>query len=74
MPVNRAFLAKAIDKAQHLAIGDPFCDALNHFIRKAGVLVWDDARGLFWVKHPNNGWHVAVWLMPVASQFEGRGE
>ena len=70
MTVNRAFLAKAIDRAQHLALGDPFCDALHQFVWNAGVMVWDDTRALFWVKHPNAGWQVAVWAMPVAQQFE----
>ena len=67
--VNKAFLAKAIDRAQHLAIGDPFCDALHAFILNAGVLAWDDGRALWWVEHPQAGWQVAVWLMPVAEQF-----
>ena len=68
-PINRAFLAKAIDKAQHLVIGDGFCDALNEYIRKADALFWDEARGLFWAKHPNDGMQVAVWLMPVATEL-----
>ena len=76
-PVNRAFLAKAIDRMNGngkdkpgLALGDPFCDALHQFVWNAGVMVWDDTRALFWVEHPHAGWQVAVWAMPVAQQFE----
>lgn len=65
--MNNAFLAKAIDRAQHMVIGEPFCDAIHEFIAKAGVVVFDAERALFWVKHPNGGWQVAVWLMPVVA-------
>ena len=70
--MNKAFLAKAIDRAQHLVIGDPFCNALHEFIFQAGVLGWDDRRALFWVDHPNGPPQIAVWLMPIASTFEPR--
>ena len=61
-----AFLAKAIRKAQSLSITDSFCQALHGYIAREGKISWDDARGLFWTKHPQDGWQVAVWLMPVA--------
>jgi hypothetical protein len=73
MSVNRAFLAKAINKAQHLALGDPFCDALHSFIGKGSTIAWDDSRALFWVEHPFDGWQVAVWMMPAANAFEPIG-
>lgn len=67
--VNKAFLAKAIDRAQRLSIEDRFCQALNEFIMRAGALFWDDVRALFWVKHPQSDLQVAVWMMPVALLF-----
>lgn len=68
--INKAFLAKAIDRAQHLSCEDRFCGALTEFITKAGALAWDDTRALFCVKHPFDGLQVAVWLMPVALRFQ----
>jgi hypothetical protein len=67
-----AFVGKAINRAQHLSITDKFCAALNEFLTARGLVAWDDARALFWVKHPQDGWQVAVWLMPAAQQFEPR--
>lgn len=68
--INRAFLAKAIDRAQRMTMSDPFCLALHEYIVGATEFGWDDDRALFWVKHPQLGWQVAVWCMPVAAQFE----
>ncbi len=68
--VNVSFVAKAIDRAQKLEIGNPFCDAINSFLIRHGLLFWDDSRALFFVKHPFAGAQVAVWMMPVALQFE----
>ncbi len=68
--VNKAFVAKAIDRAQHLSIEDStFCQALNSFLMKHGLVAWDDQRALFWVNHPFAGRQVAVWLMPIANRF-----
>jgi hypothetical protein len=39
-----------------------------------GRLVWDDAFALFFVNCPVRKWMVAVWMMPVALQFEARRE
>ena len=66
---NRSFLVKAIARAQKEAPGSPFCQALHEYIAREAGIVWDDARALFWVDHPD-GPQVAVWLMPVAMQFE----
>lgn len=65
-----SFLAKAINKAQHLSIEDRFCAALNEYITRVGNVLWDDERALFWVEHPKDGWQVATWLMPIASRFK----
>jgi hypothetical protein len=78
--INKAFLARAIDrcngngKYDGLSIEDMFCVALDKYIAAAGVLAWDDDRGLFWVEHPVDGWQVAVWRMPVATMFTGRAD
>jgi hypothetical protein len=71
---NRAFLARAIAKAQHLVLGDTFCNALHAYIKRNTQVLWDDARALFWVQHPFEGYQVAIWLMPIASLFEPIGK
>lgn len=71
--LNRAFLAKAINRAQRLSIESPFCRALNDYIVRQTQVAWDDDHALFWANHPDDGWQVAVWLMPAAEQFEPRG-
>ena len=63
--VNVAFLAKAIDRAQHLPPEDPFCQALHEYIQLAGALRADEGRGLLWVEHPREGFQVAVWAVSV---------
>lgn len=70
--INKAFAAKAIDAAQRMSITEPKCAAINEYLMKAGLLAWDDDRALWWVNHPIAGMQVAVWLMPVALQFEPR--
>ena len=72
MSTNKAFCARAIRKAQHLAIDDPFCQALHEYIVRSAKIAWDDARALFWVECPESGWRVAVWMMPAALHFEPR--
>lgn len=77
-PPSKAFLARAIHKAQRLSVEDPFCAAINEYLIRAGVMVWDEERGLFWVNHPTEGYQVAVWMMPVAvgvkPEIEGDGK
>jgi hypothetical protein len=77
MADNQAFIAKAIDRANGrmkgqcgLAAGEPLCDAITAFLIRRELLVWDDYHALFWVRHPTEGWQVAVWMMPVANQFQ----
>jgi hypothetical protein len=65
-----SFLGKAINKAQHTDINHPFGAALNEYIFRHGQVAWDNERALFWVNHPQEGWQVAVWMMPVAAKFE----
>ena len=71
--LNRAFLAKAINRAQHLSIEGLFCQALNDYIARQTQIAWDDDHALFWVRHPDDGWQVAVWMMPVAEQIQPEG-
>lgn len=70
--LNKAFAAKAIDTAQRMSITEPKCAAINEYLMRAGLLAWDDDRALWWVHHPIDGPQAAVWLMPVALQFEPR--
>lgn len=73
---NYAFTRKAIDRAQRL---DPEkhglkLAAINEYLSQLGRLFWDDSRALFWVSYPMSSskseMHVAVWLMPVAGEFQ----
>ena len=73
MVKNGAFLAKVINRLQRLSIETPFASALHDYVMRNGTIVWDDARALFWTKHPQDGWQVAVWMMPVALKFEPAG-
>lgn len=67
---NRAFLNRAIAKAQRLSITDPFCLALHEYINREAGVVWDSEHGLFWVNAPDKP-QVAVWMMPVALAITG---
>lgn len=68
---NKAFTDRAIAQAQHMSIdGDPLCVAVTEYLMRMGRVVWDDDRTLFWVLPTSGPPQVAVWMMPVASQFE----
>jgi hypothetical protein len=47
-----------------------FVDACTHYLLRVGRLVWDDARGLFWVIPHKGSPQVAVW-MPMLEPGEG---
>ena len=73
---NRAFLCKTIDRAQHMNCMDnsrqpngPPMEVVQEYIERETVIAWDEQRGLFWVEHPDKGWQVAVWMMPVAEEL-----
>lgn len=69
--MSRAFLTKCIDRLQHMALDESeFTNVLHHFVAGNAPVVWDDKRALFWVCHPNDGWQVAVWMMPAAEKFQ----
>lgn len=57
------FLAKAIDKAQRLDPSAKITPAITEYIIRRGALAYDFKRQLFWVKHPDNGWQVAIWMI-----------
>lgn len=69
--VNKAFLERALKKAQHLTIVDnTFCQALHEYILKSTTVFWDDYRALFWVIYPNGSAEIALWLQDIASMFD----
>jgi len=43
---------------------------LTHVLCEAGLILWDDARALFWACIPGERPQVAIWLMDTAIKFE----
>lgn len=68
---NLAFLRKVIgnlqsvDRGKHVPI-----DVLHEYIMRETVILWDESRGLFWVKHPDGSPQIAVWLIDAALHFD----
>lgn len=71
--MNKMFLGKCIDKAQHLSMDDYFCCVLNEYLFKHDLLFYDYDRNLIWVYHPlEKKYQVAVWLMDIVNLFENQ--
>ena len=71
---DKAFLNRAIRALQSPsskdAQGGPPTQVLHEYVDEHALLAWDDKRALFWVETPDDGWQVALWLMPAALEFE----
>ena len=73
---DKAFLSCAIRTLQSLASKEaragPAPYVLHEYVAKHAALAWDGARALCWVETPDDGWQVALWLLPAAMEFEAR--
>lgn len=64
--INRAFLSRAIAKAQRLSIINPFCQALHEYIARQTKIFRHVPSGLFLVQCPDGTWQVAVWMSDIS--------
>jgi len=71
MKESIAFTERVIRTLGQRSIEDGLFElALHDYLVLVGRIVWNDSRALFFVNHPSDGWQVAVWMMPIALQFE----
>lgn len=65
MSENISFTERAIIRAQRLSVESTFALALTGYFIRLGRMAYDFERRCWWVKHPSDGWQVAVWMMPA---------
>lgn len=62
---NKSFTSRCIAKAQSRSIAELEIQAITGYLVRFERLAYDPSCDLFFVETPQDGWAVAVWMMPA---------